>query len=435
MSDNMSNRKQEIEDERYRWLGEFPTKPFADGAALCIGAMGTSAVFDTDEGLVVFDIGTNKHDLRIFSELRKFSDKPIKYIIYSHGHFDHCFGYKYILEEIKEKGWDMPVIIGHENLLHRFAKYKLLDDYHEWINSMQFASMARKGAGVNAHDTLDPTKVLQGSETFTFKLGQYTFEVYHDKGETDDSLWMYIPELETICAGELVANTYPNLGNPYKVQRYPKHWAMAMERMLEKDAKYLVRGHGPIVEGKEKVKDCLTVFRDAMHFVHDEVVKRLNEGKWFEQIYHEMLEIYPDRLMNSEYLKPIYGCYRFAIHASYRLYHGWYNTGNPTNLFPSKAAEISKELLKLNSAETYLEHAKKLFEEGKIQLALHILDIVINSEDEIGSDELIFAAFQLKSKILKQKVKDESSFIAANIINAGVIQLKPKIRALRKKLA
>ncbi|MCP4760702.1 MAG: hypothetical protein GY870_02900 [archaeon] len=160
----------------------------------------------------------------------------------------------------------------------------------------------------------------------------------------------------------------------------------------------------------------------------------MNEGKWFEEIYHEMLEIYPDRLKNSKYLKPIYGCYRFAIHATYRLYHGWYNTGNPTDLFPAKTADISKELLELNSAETYLEHAKKLFNEGKLQLALHILDIVIKSEDEIDSDELKLESFQLKSQILKQKVKDESSFIAANIINAGVIQLRPKIKELRKKL-
>ncbi|MCP4761092.1 MAG: MBL fold metallo-hydrolase, partial [archaeon] len=302
----------DIADERFRWLGEFPTKTFADGKGLCIGALGTSAVIDTDEGLVIFDIATQHHDRRIFTELRKYSDKPIKYIIYSHGHFDHCFGYKYILEEIKEKGWEMPEIIGHENLLHRFEKYRTLDKYQEWINSMQFASVSRRGAGVSAHDTLDPTKILKGNETYTFKLGQFTFEIYHDKGETDDSLWMYIPELKTLCAGELVANTYPNLGNPYKVQRYPKQWAIAIERMMEKDTEYLIRGHGPYIEGKENVKECLSVFRDAMHFVHDEVVKRLNEGKWFEEIYHEMLEIYPDRLKNSKYLKPIYGCYRFA---------------------------------------------------------------------------------------------------------------------------
>ena len=80
------------------------------------------------------------------------------------------------------------------------------------------------------------------------------------------------------------------------------------------------------------------------------------------------------------------------------------------------------------------DRVKKLLEEGKLQLALHVLDIVINCKDEIDSDELLLDCFLLKSRIIKQKVKDESSFIAANIINAGAIQLKPKIKELRKKL-
>ena len=41
-----------------------------------------------------------------------------------------------------------------------------------------------------------------------------------------------------------------------------------------------------------------------MHFVHDEVVKRLNEGKGFEENYHEMLEIYPEKFKNHKYLSP-----------------------------------------------------------------------------------------------------------------------------------
>ncbi|GAF71796.1 unnamed protein product, partial [marine sediment metagenome] len=273
-------------------------------------------------------------------EIRKFSDKPIKYIVYSHGHFDHCFGYEPIIEEIKKQGWEMPQIIGHENLLERFEKYRALDGYHKWINSMQFSSTSKKaGKSVTAHQTLDPTIILRGNENYKFTLGGISFEIYHDKGETDDSLWMYVPEKKTIFAGDLYLSCFPNVGNPYKVQRYPKHWARAMERMLEKNADYLVPGHGKLIEGKDNVKECLSITAEAMHYVHDEVVKRMNQGKWFEEIYHEMLEIFPDKFKNSKYLKPIYGCYRFAIHATHRLYHGWYNTGNPTDLFPARSKD------------------------------------------------------------------------------------------------
>jgi len=204
-----------------------------------------------------------------------------------------------------------------------------------------------------------------------------------------------------------------------------------MERMREKDAEYLVPGHGRLIESKEKVKDVLSITAEVMHFVHDEVVKRLNEGKWFEQIYYEMLEIYPDKFKKHKILRGIYGCYRFAIHATYRLYHGWYDSGNPTDLFPSRTDDIAREILNLNSGSVYLEHANKLYSEGKLQLALHILDIIIKGSNEKDA-KVLADALKLKLKILREKAKVESSFIAANILEKGARQIKTKLKELGK---
>ena len=421
-------------EEMKKWIGLFPTESFGDGICHMIGAFGNVGVIETEAGLVIFDITMKQFGPRVFNELREISDKPVKYVIFSHGHFDHCFGFGPIIEEIKEKGWKMPEVIAHENCVKRFSKYKMLDKYHNWLNKQQFASIAGKQKEVvSPHDTLDPTIIMRGSETYTFKLGKYTFELFHDKGETDDSIWGYMEQTETIFAGDLIVSSFPNVGNPYKVQRYPKQWAIAMERMMEKDAKYIVPGHGHLIEGKKNVKEVLSITAEAMHFVHDEVVKRMNEGKWFEQIYHEMLDIFPERLKKHEYLRPMYGCYRFAIHATYRLYHGWYNSGNPTELFPANSVEISREFLKINNANNYLSHAKKLFQEGKLQLALHILDVIIKGTDP-NQTELLLESFNLKFKTLKLKAKDEPSFIAANILNNGALEIKRKIKELKRKL-
>ncbi len=421
-------------EDMNNFFGNFPPKTFADGTCHIIGAFGNVGVVETDEGLIVFDLAPRQFGLRLFKELRSFSDKQVKNIIYSHGHFDHCFGYASIVEEIKEKGWTMPQVIAHENLLDRFEKYRMLDKYHVWLNSQQFASIGvrRQEGVVTAHDTLDPTIIIRGNDNYEFKLGKYNFEIYHDKGETDDSLWMFFPEKKVLFAGDLVMNPgFPNVGNPNKVQRYPKHWAFAMEKMLEKDAEYILPGHGQLIEGKENVKKALSIRVEALHFVHDEVVKRMNEGKWFEQIYHEMVEIYPDKFKNHEFLKPTYGCYRFAIHATYRLYHGWYNTGNPTDLFPAKSDDIAKELLKINSGKEYLNHAKNLYENDKLQLGLHILDVIIkgiNSKDK----ETLLGAYTLKAKILKQKAELEPSFIAKNSLINGANLMKVKIKELKR---
>ncbi len=412
------------------WFGMFPSSTFADNSCHIIPGMANTGVIETDDGLVIFDLPIVQYGPRTFKEVRKLTDKQVKYIIYSHGHFDHCFGYAPFIEEIKVKGWKMPKIIAHENCVRRFDKYRMLDKYHDWLNKQQFASVSgrRQKILVSAHETLDPTIIMHGNEEqYSFKLGDCTFNIYHDKGETDDSIWLWVQEKRLICAGDLMVSSFPNVGNPYKVQRYPKQWAIAMEKMMEKNAEYIIPGHGPLIEGKEKVKDVLSITAEAMHFVHDEVVKRLNEGKWFEQIYHEILEIYPEKFKKHKYLRPMYGCVRFAIHASYRLYHGWYNTGNPTSLFPAKSEEIAKEFLRLNSENNYLEHAKKLYEIGKLQLALHILDIIIKGTDEMHN-KILLEALNLKYKILKQKANDETSFIAANIIDNAAYQIKEKIK-------
>ena len=418
-------------EEMKKWIGLFPTESFGDGICYMIGAFGNVCVIETEEGLILFDISMKRFGPKVFNELREITKKQVKYIIYSHGHFDHCFGFAPIIEEIKEKGWEMPEIIAHENCIERFKKYKMLDKYHNWLNKQQFASIAGKQKEVVfPHDTLDPTIVMRGSEAYTFKLGGYNFELFHDRGETDDSIWLWFPEKKVICAGDLMVSSFPNVGNPYKVQRYPKQWAIAMERMLEKNAEFIVPGHGPLIEGSDKVKDILSITAEAMHFVHDEVVKRMNEGKWFEQIYHEMLDIFPEKFKNHEYLRPMYGSYRFAIHAIYRLYHGWYNSGNPTNLFPAKSNEIASEFLKINSEEKYLNHAKILFNENKFQLALHILDVVIQGTND---NNTLLDALHLKYKILKEKVKAEPSFIASNIINNGANTIKLRIKDLKRK--
>ncbi len=418
-----------------RMMGFIPPTTFADGVCHLIGAFGNMGVVETDEGLVIFDIAVKPLGPKIFRELRKITDKPVKYIIYSHGHFDHCFGFAPFVEEIKEKGWEMPEIIAHENCIKRFKKYKMLDKYHAWLNKQQFSSI--KGIEeVSAKETLDPTIIIRGSEKYTFKLGGLTLELYPEWGETDDAIWLWLPEKNVIFAGDLMVSHFPNVGNPYKVQRYPRHWALALERMLEKNAEYLVPGHGEIIYFKKKVRDVLSVTSEAMNFVHDEVVKKMNEGKWFEQIFHEMLDIFPDKFKKHEYLQPIYGCYEFSIHAVYRLYHGWYNTGNPTDLFPAKSDEIAKEFLNINSEVKYIDHAKLLFNEGKLQLALHILDVVIKGIKGTSLDKikLLLEAYKLKVKILKRKAESETSFIATNIINNGANTLKPKIKELKEKL-
>ena len=75
----------------------------------------------------------------------------------------------------------------------------------------------------------------------------------------------------------------------------------------------------------------------------------------------------------------------------------------------------------------------QLVEEGNNQLALHILDVIVKANDS-ANPEILLNALKLKSKIIKQKAKEEPSFIAMNIYNTSVLQIKARIKELRKLL-
>jgi alkyl sulfatase BDS1-like metallo-beta-lactamase superfamily hydrolase len=419
-------------------VGLAEPKQFADGNFYFLPAFGNTGMVTTKDGLILFDIGLRQFGRRLFEKVRKISDKPISYIVYSHGHFDHCFGYNHFIKEIEDKGWKMPEIIAHENLIKRFNKYEMLDDYHAWLNGQQFSSIIRDQDKVIKTETLDPTILVEDGGEHRFKLGDYKFEIYPEWGETDDAIWMYNPEQKIVFSGDLIVSSFPNVGNPYKVQRYPKQWAIALEHMLEKEIDYLIPGHGKLIEGSDKIKDILKTTSEALHFVHDEVVKRLNQGKWFEEIYHEMMEIFPEKFKKHPYLQPVYGCYQFAIHSVYRLYHGWYNTGNPTDLFPSKTSDIALEILKVsgnNSEEKFLKHAINLQNEGKLQLGLHLIDVIINAKGSKEVDQsILLEANKIKRKILKEMADKETSFIGTNIYNNEIYRIKKRIHKLKKKL-
>ncbi|GAG97004.1 unnamed protein product, partial [marine sediment metagenome] len=141
---------------------------------------------------------------------------------------------------------------------------------------------------------------------------------------------------------------------------------------------------------------------------------------------------FPEKFKHS-YLRPLYGDYRFAIHDVYRLYHGWYDSGNSTDLFPSRSGDVAKEFLKVANGGAFLERANKLVEEGNNQLALHMLDVIVKAND-LKNPQVLLDALKLKSKIIKQKAKEELSFIAMNIYNTSVLQIKERIKELKKSL-
>lgn len=369
-------------------------------------------IIETDEGVVLFDVGLEFNGPRIVEELRAITDKPVRYIIYGHGHADHAFGTGAVIKDAEERGYPPPVIIAQENVSRRFDRYQEMLPYHEHINRIQFGIPEEFPAFVRNYFYPD----LTYREAMSFRLGKTTFELRHAKGETDDATWMWIPERKTACVSDLWVWSCPNVGNPFKVQRYEVEWAQGLEEVAARTPELLLPGHGSAISGADEIRNaCHTVSR-ALRFLHEQVVTMLNQGKWPEEILQGFE--WPEEFARNPYLAPIYGHPYFIVQAILRRYHGWFD-GNAAHLFPSPSREIAGEVLSLaGNPEKVIKRVRALEKEGKTQLALHIVDFVID-----GGAEPRKEALELKAQLLGSLAEKEKSLIARNIFLGGVREI------------
>jgi alkyl sulfatase BDS1-like metallo-beta-lactamase superfamily hydrolase len=384
---------------------------FGNGVHL-LRLFANTCIIETDEGVVLFDVGLEFNGPRIVEEVRAITDKPVRYIVYGHGHADHAFGAQAILADAEVRGHPRPVILAHENVVKRFDRYQEMLPYHEHINRIQFGIPEDFPAFSRIYIYPDETY----SDATSFTLGGIVFELRHAMGETDDATWMWVPELDTVCVSDLWVWSCPNVGNPFKVQRYALEWAEALEAVAALSPGLMLPGHGGVIANAEKVKDaCLTV-AGALRFLNDQVVAMLNEGKWQEEILRSFE--WPAEFAESPYLAPVYGHPYFIVQALLRRYHGWFD-GNASHLFPSSGSEIAGQVLGLaGGPDKVLDRARALAQEGKTQLALHLVDFVLDGAAGPRTD-----ALELKAECLNQLADLEKSFIARNIFLGGVRQI------------
>ncbi|HKZ08582.1 MAG TPA: alkyl sulfatase dimerization domain-containing protein [Methylomirabilota bacterium] len=381
----------------------------AEGVHL-LPLFGNSTCIDTGDGLVLVDTSVRGRGPRLLEMVRALSDAPIRYVIYTHGHLDHAFGVWALLEEAARRGRPRPVIVGHEAVAARFDRYLEMARYTEHINRIQFRVppeqriIARERfhyPDLTYRDRLDLT------------LGEVRLELRHAKGETDDATWVWIPERRVACAGDLFLWSCPNIGNPFKVQRYEVEWAEALEAIAARAPVALAPGHGPGLRGEAAVREaCLDTAR-ALRWLHDEVVRRLNAGMWPDAILREVTALPPD-LAARPYLAPTYGCPTFIVHGILRRYHGWFD-GNASHLFPASAGEIAADVVSLAGERALLARARERAGAGEPQRALHLVDFVLDG----GGAAFAAEAQALKAELLAARAAAEPSYIARSILENG----------------
>jgi glyoxylase-like metal-dependent hydrolase (beta-lactamase superfamily II) len=209
----------------------------------------------TGDGVIATDpigYGQPQAVTTYLEEIRKVTPQPVKYLIYSHHHYDHIAGG----QPFKDAG---ATVIAHTRAKERLAA---LQD----------------PATVLPDETVDTSRTIQ--------LGGTTLELrYVGLNHSDSSLVMRLPREKIIFAVDFIpVASIPGRG---MIDSYPLEWEASLKTVLAMDWERLIPGHpgpGGRLGTKEDVQHLLTFLQDASAAVK----AAAREGKCWEPAEKEL---------------------------------------------------------------------------------------------------------------------------------------------------
>ena len=303
-------------------------------------------VVDTSAGAVVIDTSRPPasrahHDLLIADGVKK-----VAYIIITHGHGDHTGG----IPLWRTGG---AKVVTQKNYPEFLEYQKMLSGFFARRNGAQFqfaggAGAAAQGArpvNAAARAAYLSSANLQPDVTFddhlSLDVGDTRFELYSTPGETPDMLTVWVPKLKAAFVGD---NYYASFPNMYTLRgtrpRWPLDYIQSIEKVMALQPEILLPSHGPPIVGGEKVQATLKKYHDAIVYVHDAVLKGMNEG---EDVHTLMQEI---KLPPSLDVGEGYGKISWTVRGVYEGYVGWFD-GDPADMYEKGRDSVSPTIVAL----------------------------------------------------------------------------------------
>ena len=371
----------------------------ADSVYTAIGyQVSTNSLIVGDDGVIIIDPGQMVPAAqRVRAEFEKISGKPVKAIIYTHGHGDHTNGARAFFEEgagievwarsnygaelarNRETGLTAGVRPSNTQGFDLQPEQKIgvgvaiPPDRRPAGNMMQDGPRRQPGGGGGGGGPVVPTHTFS-EERRRLQIAGIALELVAAPGETDDQLYVWLPEQKVVFAGDNFyqswPNTYPLRGT---ARRSTRDWISSLDKMVSEGPEHVVGGHTRPMLGN--AVEVLTNYRDALRWVHTKTL----EGAAKYLTPDELIEYaaLPEPLAKLDYLADYYGSVGGTIRDIYAQDLGWFD-GNPLNLHresPQRQSERMAELV--GGVEALAGKARAAMTEGDplgaAQLAQHVI--------------------------------------------------------------
>jgi glyoxylase-like metal-dependent hydrolase (beta-lactamase superfamily II) len=218
-----------IADNVYSYIGSkdaSPTNSFAANAGIVIGKDGV---------LVVDTLISAKEGERFLADIRKVTNKPIKYVVNTHTHLDHALGNCVFAR------------LGASVISHTSDR-KLM----ERVGADTLKNIGNYG--LKPEDMIDTEIALPSlyfSDRLTIDLGDETVELIRTApSHTEGSVVVSVPTKKLIFSGDILFTDF----HPFLADGDFSGWAKTLDTLLAMDVDKIIPGHGPL-SGKKDLKE------------------------------------------------------------------------------------------------------------------------------------------------------------------------------------
>lgn len=329
-----------------------------DGVHVAVGfGLANSILLEGDDGVVIVDTMESVDEANaVLAEFRKITDKPVRAIIFTHNHADHILGSKAFADP-EDVAAGRVDVYAHDSTTHYIDRIFTVVRPIITVRSMRMfgnyldeEGLVNAGIGpflgVNDESTLGllrPTKTFR--DDLSIEVAGLRLELSHAPGETNDQLFVWLPDKKVLLPGDNLYRTFPNLytirGTPY---RDVVSWFESLDRMRDLQPEFLVPSHTRPISGAENVEATLRDYRDAIQFVHDQTIRWMNKGLTPGEIA-EKVQL-PPHLTASPFLREFYGKVEWSVRSVFTGYLGWFD-GDPATLHPLAPQDKAERMARL----------------------------------------------------------------------------------------